>query len=83
MYTGDELRQIIYGFDKDVFDIDDMKNNIQYLHWNMNDPKEIETITNFFKIVHEFDIKEKEKLLTKIEVMQEITSITTNKENSE
>lgn len=27
--------------------------------------------------------KEKEKLLTKIEVMQEITSITTNKENSE
>ena len=63
MYTGDELRQIIYGFDKDVFDIDDMKNNIQYHHWNMNDPKEVETIKNFFKIVHEFDIKEKEKLL--------------------
>lgn len=64
LFTGDELRQIIYGFEKDTFDVDDLRANCVLLdNWNLSDEKEVEAINNFFKILHEFDNKEKEKFL--------------------
>ena len=63
LYTGDELRQIIYGFDKDAFDVKDMNCNCNIIGFNMNDPKEAKCLDDFFKILEEFDQKEKEKFL--------------------
>ena len=63
IYTGDELRQIIYGFEKDAFDINDMRINIEFINWNINDEKESKCLDDFFKILNEFDMKEKEKFL--------------------
>ena len=30
IFTGDELRQLIYGFDKEAFDVGDLKVNTEY-----------------------------------------------------
>lgn len=63
MFTGDELRQIVYGFDKDVFDVDDLKNNVKYVHFDLENEKDRELLNNFYQILYEFDDKEKEKFL--------------------
>ena len=63
LYTGEELRQIIYGFDKDVFDVRDMQANSNFVGFNMNDPADSQCINDFFKILDEFSQKEKEKFL--------------------
>ena len=63
IFTGDELRQIIYGFEKDVFDINDMKMNIDFINWDLNNKNERQCLEDFFQILYEFDIKEKEKFL--------------------
>ena len=63
LYTGDELRQIIYGFDKDVFDVSDMTYNCNIIGFNMEDKKEVQCINDFYKILNEFSQKEKEKFL--------------------
>ena len=63
LYTGEELRQIIYGFDKDVFTVGDMQLNTRFEGFNMNDPKEAKCISEFLQILDEFTKKEKEKFL--------------------
>ena len=63
LYSGEELRQIIYGFDKDVFTVSDMEANSRFTGFNMKDPKEEQCINDFFKILEEFSQKEKEKFL--------------------
>ena len=63
LYSGEELRQIIYGFDKDVFSVSDMEANSNFMGFNMQDPKESQCINDFLKILQEFSQKEKEKFL--------------------
>ena len=63
LYTGDELRQIIYGFDKDAFDVADMASNCNIVGFNMNDKRESQCINDFYSILSEFNQKEKEKFL--------------------
>ena len=63
LYTGDELRQIIYGFDKDVFTVGDMQLNSNFIGFDMENPKEAQCINDFLKILDEFTQKEKEKFL--------------------
>ena len=63
IFTGDELRQIIYGFEKDVFDINDMRMSIELINWDLNNLNERQCLEDFFNILNEFDIKEKEKFL--------------------
>ena len=63
IFTGDELRQIIYGFEKDVFDVNDMRINIDYINWDVNNKNERQCLEDFFTILNEFDIKKKEKFL--------------------
>ena len=63
LYTGDELRQIIYGFDKDAFDITDMTANCNIVGFNMKDKREAQCINDFFTILSQFNQKEKEKFL--------------------
>ena len=63
LYTGEELRQIIFGFDKDVFTVSDMQENSNFIEFNWNDPKEKQCINDFLKILEEFSQKEKEKFL--------------------
>ena len=63
LYTGEELRQIIYGFDKDAFDVRDMQANSNFMGFNMEDKKEAQCINDFFQILDEFTQKEKEKFL--------------------
>ena len=63
LYTGDELRQIIYGFDKDVFTVGDMQLNSNFIGFDMQNPKEAQCINDFLKILDEFTQKEKEKFL--------------------
>ena len=63
LYTGEELRQIIYGFEKDVFDVRDMQSNSNFVGFNMNDERESQCVNDFFKILDEFSQKEKEKFL--------------------
>ena len=63
LYTGVELRQIIFGFDKDVFTVGDMQANTIFRGFNMNDPKESQCINDFLRILEEFSQKEKEKFL--------------------
>jgi len=63
LYTGEELRQIIYGFEKDVFDVRDMQANSNFVGFNLNDPVDSQCINDFFKILDEFTQKEKEKFL--------------------
>lgn len=63
LYTGEELRQIIYGFDKDAFDVSDMQSNCHFVGFNMENPKESQCIQDLFKILDEFSQKEKEKFL--------------------
>jgi ubiquitin-protein ligase E3 C len=63
LYSGEELRQIIYGFDKDVFTVTDMEANSKFTGFNMKDPKEVQCINDFYKILEEFSQKEKEKFL--------------------
>ena len=61
--TGDELRQIIYGFDQDNFTVSDMQNNCKFSGFNFNDPNEKQCILDLLKILEEFSQKEKEKFL--------------------
>lgn len=74
VFTADELRQLIYGFDKDSIDVTDLKMNTEYgtiiiintyldYSWNFNDKKEKEALNNFWAILNEFDVKEREKFL--------------------
>ena len=63
LYTGEELRQIIFGFDKDVFTVADMQENTNFNGFDMNDPKQSQCISDFFTILQEFSQKEKEKFL--------------------
>jgi hypothetical protein len=63
LFTGDEMRQLIYGFDKDAFDVLDMRQNISYVGWDMNNNADVIVLDNFFRILDEFDDKEKEKFL--------------------
>ena len=63
LYTGDELRQIIFGFDKDVFTSSDLQGNCVFQGFNMNKPEEVQCINDFLKILEEFNQKEKEKFL--------------------
>ena len=63
LYTGEELRQIIFGFDKDAFDVSDMQSNCNITGFNMEDKKEAQCLNDFFKILDEFSQKEKEKFL--------------------
>ena len=63
LYTGEELRQIIFGFDKDVFTTSDLQGNCLFQGFNMNKPEEAQCINDFFKILEEFNQKEKEKFL--------------------
>ena len=63
LYTGDELRQIIFGFDKDVFAVDDMIGNSNFIGFNMHVPEEAQCIKDFLQILQEFNQKEKEKFL--------------------
>jgi ubiquitin-protein ligase E3 C len=70
LFTSDELRQLITGFDKPI-DIHDLKAHTKYGknvvltidHWNYSDPKDVEAISSFWEIMQEFDDKEREKLL--------------------
>ena len=54
LYTGEELRQIIYGFDKDVFTVGDMQLNSNFIGFDMQNPKEAQCINDFLKILDEF-----------------------------
>ena len=63
LYSGEELRQIIYGFDSDTIDIDDLSKNINYKGFNQEDKEEMQCIIDFFNILSEFKEKEKEKFL--------------------
>ena len=63
LYTGEELRQIIYGFDNDTIDIDDLSKNIIYIGFDKENKEEMQCIIDFFKILSEFNEKEKEKFL--------------------
>ena len=63
LYTGEELRQIIFGFDKDVFTVDDLQGNSNFIGFDMNVPEEAQCINDFFMILQEFNQKEKEKFL--------------------
>ena len=63
LYTGEELRQIIYGFEKDVFDVSDMQSNSNFVGFNFSDQRDAQCISDFFKILDEFSQKEKEKFL--------------------
>ena len=63
IFSGDDLRQIIFGFEKDAFDVDDMRINIEYQHWNFEDKIDQQCIEDFFRILKEFSVKEKEKFL--------------------
>ena len=63
LYTGEELRQIIYGFDKDAFSVSDMQSNCNIVGFNMEDQKDVQCINDFFFILNEFTQKEKEKFL--------------------
>ena len=63
LYTGEELRQIIFGFEKDVFTVGDMQMNSSFEGFDMNNPKESQCINDFLKILNEFSQKEKEKFL--------------------
>jgi len=63
LYTGEELRQIIFGFDKDVFTVADMQENTNFIGFNMNVPEEAQCIKDLLKILYEFSQKEKEKFL--------------------
>lgn len=62
MFTANELRQLIAGFDKEI-DISDWKINTDYQHFNFNDKTHNQLIDDFWIIVNEFDAKEKEQLL--------------------
>ena len=57
------MRQIIYGFDKDAFDVKDMRMNINYNGWNFNNENDKKCLEDFFNILDEFSQKEKEKFL--------------------
>ena len=63
LYTGEELRQIIYGFEKDVFDVSDMQANSNFAGFNFENQRDAQCINDFFKILDEFSQKEKEKFL--------------------
>ena len=63
LYTGEELRQIIFGFDKDVFTVSDMRANIAIRGFDNNKPSEMQCIKDFYQILEEFNQKEKEKFL--------------------
>ena len=63
IFSGDDLRQIIFGFEKDVFDVDDMRINVEYQHWNLNNESDKQCLDDFFNILKEFSVKEKEKFL--------------------
>ena len=63
LYTGDELRQIIFGFDKDVFTVSDMQMNTIIEGFNMDDERDVQCINDLYKILEEFNQKEKEKFL--------------------
>ena len=56
IFTGDELRQIIYGFEKDVFDVNDMRINIDYINWDVNNKNERQCLEDFFTILNEFNV---------------------------
>ena len=63
LYTGEELRQIIHGFDNDTIDIDDLSKNINYKGFDKENKEEMQCIIDFFKVLSEFNEKEKEKFL--------------------
>ena len=63
LYTGEELRQIIYGFDKDAFDVRDMEMNSNFMGFNLENKTEAQCLKDFFQILDEFSQKEKEKFL--------------------
>ena len=76
MFTSDEMRQLITGFDKEI-DINDMKLNTEYRkiyiflfllikfieRFNFSNEEDRKGVDDFWEIVNEFDSNEKEKLL--------------------
>ena len=63
LYTGEELRQIIFGFDKDVFTVGDMQINCSFVGFDLKNETEVQCINDLLKILDEFNQKEKEKFL--------------------
>ena len=57
------MRQIIYGFDKDAFDVRDMEINSNFMGFNLENKTEAQCLKDFFQILDEFSQKEKEKFL--------------------
>lgn len=62
LFTSNEFRQIISGFDKE-FDLMDWKLNTVYTHIDTSVKENEDLINDFWEIVYELDIKECEKLL--------------------
>lgn len=62
LFTSDELRQIICGFDKEI-SVSEWKLSTEVCYFNMLDDKHVETINNFWYIVYNMDETEKQKLL--------------------
>ena len=63
LFTGEEIRQIIYGFEKDNFDVKDLKSNCTIEGFDMNNKDEKAYVNILFFILKEFNQKEKEKFL--------------------
>ena len=63
LYTGEELRQIIFGFDKDVFTVGDMQINCSFVGFDLKNETEVQCINDLLKILDGFNQKEKEKFL--------------------
>jgi hypothetical protein len=62
LFTANDFRQVIAGFDRDI-DLIDWKLNTNYNHFNMSNPAHTNAINTFWEIVWELDTKEIEKLL--------------------
>lgn len=62
LFTSNELRQIIAGFDKDIC-VTEWQFGTIYSYFDMNNKKHEQAIMDFWSIVWEMDQKEKEKLL--------------------
>lgn len=62
VFTSNELRQIIAGFDKEI-NVIEWKANTKYENFNRKDLSQVKAIEDFWEIVSQMENKDKEKLL--------------------
>lgn len=62
LFTANDLRQIIAGFDQEI-NLVDWKMNTIYNFFNMSNKNDVKVINDFWEIVWEMDVKDTERLL--------------------